>query len=316
MSELQPMNVLRGALLAASQNVWLRERAMRSRPVRRAVARFMPGESLEDALAAAGVLRDRGLTTILTQLGENVTDASEAETVTVHYLQVLERVRAAGLDAEVSVKLTQLGLDAGRELACRNLGRIAHRAQELGNRVFVDMESSAYTEATVDIFRGVREWHENVGLCLQAYLRRTAADIVDLLRLGPLIRLVKGAYREPAEIALQSRSEVDRSFLELATRLLDEPARRTGARLVLGTHDLPLLARVQAAAEARGASRQSFEIAMLYGIQREAQERLAREGFRVRVLISYGAHWFPWYMRRLAERPGNMLFVFRNYFGG
>src|SRR5438093_1346464 len=204
MSELQPMNVLRGAFLAASQNVWLRERAMRSRPVRRAVARFMPGESLEDALAAAGVLRDRGLTTILTQLGENVTDASEAETVTVHYLQVLERVRAAGLDAEVSVKLTQLGLDAGRELACR----------------------------------------------------------------------------------------------------------------VLGSLDLPLLARGQAAAEARGASRQSFEIAMLYGIQREAQERLAREGFRVRVLISYGAHWFPWYMRRLAERPGNMLFVFRNYFGG
>jgi proline dehydrogenase len=310
------MNVLRGALLAASQNEWLREHAMRSRPVRRAVSRFMPGESLDDALAAAAVLRDRGLTTILTQLGENVTESSEAEAVTEHYLQVLERVRGAGLDAEVSVKLTQLGLDAGREPACRNLERIARRAGELGNRVFVDMESSAYTEATVEIFRRVRDQHGNVGLCLQAYLRRTSADVDDLLRLGPSIRLVKGAYREPAEIAFQSRREVDRSFLELASRLLDEPARRAGAGLVLGTHDLPLLARFQAAAEARGASRQSFEIAMLYGIQNDAQQRLARDGFRVRVLISYGSHWFPWYMRRLAERPGNVLFVFRNYFGG
>src|SRR5438093_1832929 len=174
MSELQPMNVLRGAFLAASQNQWLRERAMRSRPVRRAVARFMPGENLDDALAAAAVLRDRGLTTLLTQLGENVTEASEAETVTVHYLQVLERVRAAGLDAEVSVKLTQLGLDAGRELACRNLSSIAHRAQELDNRVFVDMESSAYTEATVDLFRRERDRHDNVCLCPQASLRRAA----------------------------------------------------------------------------------------------------------------------------------------------
>ena len=180
----------------------------------------------------------------------------------------------------------------------------------------VTQQVTGHTEATVDLFRRVRDRHDNVGLCLQAYLRRTAADIDDLLKLGPLIRLVKGAYREPAEIAFQSRHEVDRSFLELATRLLDGPARRAGARLVLGTHDLPLVARVQAAAEERGASRQSFEIAMLYGIQREAQERLAREGFRVRVLISYGAHWFPWYMRRLAERPGNVLFVFRNYFGG
>ena len=309
------MNVMRGALLAASQSQWLRERAMRSRPVRRAVSRFMPGESLDDALAAAAVLRDRGLTTILTQLGENVTESSEAEAVTEHYLQVLERVRGAGLDAEVSVKLTQLGLDAGREPACRNLERIARRAGELGNRVFVDMESSAYTEATVEIFRRVRDRHANVGLCLQAYLRRTSADVDDLLRLGPSIRLVKGAYREPAEIAFQSRREVDRSFLELAARMLEEPARRAGTRLVLGTHDLGLLDRVQAAAEARGVTRQGFEIAMLYGIQREAQERLAREGSRVRVLISYGSHWFPWYMRRLAERPGNVLFVFRNYFG-
>ena len=306
------MNLIRSALLAGSQSTWLRRQATRRRALRRAVSRFMPGETLDDALRAAATLGDLGLGVILTHLGENVTDQAEAEAVTRHYAEMAERLRTAGLDAEISIKLTQLGLDVSPDLAHDNLSRVAARAEPLGHRVWIDMESSAYTEATLAILRRVRGARNNVGICLQSYLRRTASDVETLLPLGTPIRLVKGAYDEPARIAFRTRREVDESFFTLATRLLSDEARRAGVWLAVATHDVKLIARVEGLAASRGLPRDALEYAMLYGVQRAEQLRLARRGCRTRVLISYGAYWFPWYMRRLAERPANVLFAVRS----
>ena len=276
----------------------------------------MPGETLDAALAAATALRRQGLATILTRLGENIADRAEAGAVVRHYTEVLERVHAAGLDAEVSVKLTQLGLDLGAEVASGGLREIVRRAEAFGNRVWIDMEDSHYTDGTLEIFRDVRGSHANVGVCLQTYLRRTAADLETLLPLGAAVRLVKGAYREPGSIAFPRKQDVDESFFALSSRLLGAEARRAGAWLAAGTHDLRLIGRIKALVDAAAIPKGAFEFAMLYGIQREEQLRLARAGYRTRVLISYGSSWFPWYMRRLAERPANVLFVLRNVFGG
>ena len=306
------MNPLRSVLLAASQSPRLRRQATRHRFVRRAVSRFMPGETLDAAIQAAGALRAGGVATILTHLGENVSDPAEAEAVVAHYHEVLEGIRRTALDAEVSVKLTQVGLDLDRDLACDHLARIAGRARDVGNRVWIDMEATPYADRTLEVFRRLRATYTNVGLCLQTYLRRTEADLESLLPLGASIRLVKGAYREPRELVFARKADVDESFFRLSVRLLGEEARRAGARLVVGTHDTRLIGRIADHVATRGLAKDACEYALLYGIQRREQARLAREGFRVRVLISYGTHWFPWYMRRLAERPANLLFMGRS----
>lgn len=311
------MNLLRGPLLAASDSPWLYRQATRRRFVRRAVSRFMPGETLDEGLGAATRLRDQGLSSILTYLGENVGDRTEAEAVVQHYLQVLDRIRGeAGLDAEVSIKLTQLGLDLAPELACENAARIVARARELGRRVWIDMESTRYTDVTLEVFDHLRSADPRLGVALQAYLHRTPKDVERLLPLGAAIRLVKGAYREPPDLAMASKRDVDESYYTLATRLLDAEARRAGVWVAVATHDLRLIGRIQAHLASQGVSKDQFEFAMLYGIQRSKQIRLVKEGYRTRVLISYGSHWFPWYMRRLAERPANLLFVLRNALAG
>jgi proline dehydrogenase len=310
------MSPVRGLLLAASSNRWLAEQATRRRFVRRAVSRFMPGERFDDALAAATALADQGIDTIVTQLGENITSPDEATAVVRHYEQVLDRLAASNLECEVSVKLTQLGLDLSRDLAVGHTRALAERAGALGRRLWIDMESSDYTDATLDVYRTLRGGGANVGVCLQAYLRRTKADLESLLPLAPAIRVVKGAYREPAAIAFASKAEVDASFFDLCRRLLEEPVRRTGAWLAAATHDVSLVRRIEDHAAAAGVPGDAWEYAMLYGIQRAEQARLAGQGRRVRVLISYGSHWFPWYMRRLAERPANVWFVVKNLFGG
>lgn len=306
------MGITRTILLSCSQSRWLRERASRYEFVRHAVSRFMPGEKIEAAFDAARVLHERGIATVLTELGENITEAAEAEQVTRHYLDVLDGVGRVGLDAHISVKLTQLGLDLGLDLCHGHLAAIVERAGEFRNFVWIDMEGTAYTDSTIELFRRVRAKHPNVGICLQAYLRRTAQDVAALLPLAPAIRLCKGAYKEPRDRAFARKREVDGNYLALATRLLSEEARRAGARPAFATHDRRLIDRIEALASSAGVSQGAFEIQMLYGIQREEQARLATEGYRVRVLISYGAAWFPWYMRRLAERPANLLFVLRN----
>ncbi len=309
------MNPLRGMLLAASDSPWLRAQAERRRLVRRAVTRFMPGESLDDALAAAKALAAQRLGTILTHLGENVRDAAEARAVADHYLEVVRRIRDGALDAEVSVKLTQLGLDLGEVVAIENLARVADCARTLPGRLWIDMESSAYVDRTFGVLRAVRDRHPRLGVALQAYLYRSAADLETLIASGTSVRIVKGAYREPASVAMPRKADVDDNFFRLCVRLLAEDARGRGAWLTAGTHDSALIARIAAAADAAGVPRDAYEFAMLYGIQRLEQARLAAAGHRCRVLVSYGSYWFPWYMRRLAERPANVLFVLRGVFG-
>ncbi len=308
------MSIVRRLLLAGSQNRWLQRQAMRRGFVRKAVSRFMPGETLDDAVAAARELETHGLGTILTHLGENVTERAEADAEAEHYLDVIER--SASLDCEVSVKLTQLGLDLDPERPHRHLIRLIERAAELKRTIWIDMEGSAYTERTIEVYRRLRRVHPNVGVAIQAYLRRSRADVESLLPLGAAIRLVKGAYREPASIAFASLAEVNENYFALARLLLAPEARGAGARLVAGTHDTRLIARINEYAEATGVPRGAFEYAMLYGIRRDEQERLARSGYPTRVLISYGSSWFPWYMRRLAERPANLMFVAKSLFQG
>lgn len=308
------MGLMRSVLLAGSQSAWLRERAMRWGFVRRATKRFMPGEELEDALGAAELLRRDGVATILTRLGENVTGLGEAQAVVDHYIQAQERVRAAGIDAEMSVKLTQLGLDQSAEACYTHLKRTADHAATLGRTVWIDMEGSAYTDVTLDLYRRIRREQPNVGVCVQSYLLRTDSDLDTLVPLGAAIRLVKGAYKEPATIAFQSRRDVDENYVRLAVRLLGDEARKAGVSAGFGTHDAALIQRIQQHAAASGVPKNAFEFEMLYGIRRDAQARLAAGGYRLRVLISYGEFWFPWYMRRLAERPANVLFVVKNLF--
>ena len=309
------MALARKVLLAASTNVWLRERATKYGFVRRSVSRFMPGERLEDALEASRAQQSAGINTILTKLGENLTRVEEAEEVTQHYLDVLDKVRAAGLDAQISVKPTQLGLDLDKDLCFRNLQRLVQRAAERGNFVWIDMESSPYVDPTLDLFRRTRERSPFIGVALQAYLYRTAKDIDSLLPLGPAIRLVKGAYLEPADVAFPKKSDVDENYYKLACRMLAEDARRTGGLLHVATHDGTLIGRINGFIAQHEVPTSAYEYAMLYGIQRGLQTRLVGEGRRLRVLISYGEYWFPWYMRRLAERPANVTFVLKNMFG-
>lgn len=306
------MSVLRNVLLAGSENRWLRERATRYPFVRRAVSRFMPGETADEALAAARAL---GVGAVLTRLGENLRDAGEAAEVTEHYLEVLERVHREKLDVEISVKPTQLGLDFSHEECGRHLRDLALRARELGNWVWVDMESTAYTDATLGLYREMRADFPNTGLCVQSYLYRTAEDVEKLIEIGAGIRLVKGAYLEPPDKAFPKKEDVDESYFRIGARLLSSDAQAKGVRAIFGTHDPVLIRRIEELARAEGLPASALEFQMLYGIRRAEQARIAAAGYRFRVLISYGEAWFPWYVRRLAERPSNVFFVLRSLFG-
>ncbi len=305
------MGAARSALLWASQNQWLAKRVPRLGFVRRALSRFMPGEELGAALAAAEHLATHGIVTTFTHLGENVTDRAQADEVVSHYQGVLERVHELELDTEISVKLTHLGLDLDAGRAGEHLETLVERAGELGNWVWVDMESSEYVDRTLDTYRRARARFPNVGVCLQAYLHRTPDDIAELLPHQPGIRLVKGAYREPASLALTRRRDVDERFLELAAVLLHHAAAGE-ARVAMATHDVDLLDRVAIVGRGIGLARDAYEIQMLYGIRMPDQYRLAEEGYAMRNLVAYGTAWYPWYVRRLAERPGNLWFVVRS----
>jgi proline dehydrogenase len=306
------MGIARNLLLAGSRSAWLRQQAGSHGFVRKAVSRFMPGETLDDAIDAAKILKVRGMGTILTHLGENVGEVAEAVGVARHYAGVIERVRKEGLDAEVSVKLTHLGLDLSPELAATNLETLAEAADASGTRIWVDMEDSSYVDRTLELFRGIQKNHRRLGVCLQAYLYRTSKDLESLMGLGCGVRIVKGAYNETAEVAFPKKSDVDESFFKLAVRLLSPEALGQGMWTVLGTHDTDLIRKLNRYADKQGLARNVYEFDLLYGIRTEEQSRLAADGYRVRTLISYGAYWFPWYMRRLAERPANIGFVLKS----
>ena len=309
------MSLARQLFLRGSTSPWLAHKLSNRRFVQRAVSRFMPGESLEAAVDAGVSLQNAGMRSILTLLGENVADRSAAEQVATHYQGVVEAIGGAGLAADLSVKPTHLGLDLGTEVAEEALRAVVVRAGAAGRLVVVDMESSAYVDATLALYRGMRANHENVGICLQAYLYRTEEDMESLLPMRPMIRLVKGAYREPDDVAWPKKPEVDAAFLARAVRLLEATKADPGVRVGFGTHDGKLIDRIQRAAADIGLERDAYEIQMLYGIRRDLQASLVSEGYAVRILISYGPHWFPWYMRRLAERPANVWFMLRSVTG-
>jgi proline dehydrogenase len=306
------MSVARKVLLALSTNAWLRDHATKTAFVRRSVSAFMPGERFEDAMAASAAQQAQHVGTIFTKLGENLTRLDEAEEVTQHYLDALDKIQAAGLDAQISVKPTQLGLDLDKDLCFRNLQRLVDRAEERQNFVWLDMESSPYVDPTLDLFRRTRARSPRVGLAIQAYLYRTEKDVESLLPLGSAIRLVKGAYLESPEVAFPKKADVDENYYKLCCRLLSDEAQRAGTLLHIATHDPALVDRLGAFITEHRVPNSAYEYAMLYGIQRPLQQRIAQSGRRIRVLIAYGEFWFPWYMRRLAERPANVWFVVKN----
>lgn len=305
--------MLRRLLLRASRSRRLAEWLPRLPPVRRAVRRFLPGETASDALDAAASLEERGMASVFTHLGENVETLAEADAEVEHYLDVVDRIERRGLAGELSVKLTHLGLDRGEDETADRLAALADRAAAAGSYVWVDMESTAYTDATFRVFDRVRRDRDGVGVCVQAYLRRTPEDVDRLLASGASLRLVKGAYDEPPQHALQEKEAVDEAYLRLSDRML-EAARERGTRQAFGTHDLRLLNAIACTSRETGVPDELCELQMLYGIRNRALERFADRGFACRVLVSYGEAWFPWYMRRLAERPANLVFVLRNLF--
>jgi proline dehydrogenase len=283
----------------------------------------MPGERFENALAAAQEQQGHGIGTIFTHLGENLSRSDQADAVAAHYVDVVDRIHSASLDAHISIKPTQLGLDIDAQLCRSHLFALIDRVNRYsisngsgipgrGPLVWIDMESSVYLDRTLKLFTEACERSTHVGIAIQAYLRRTPADLDRILPFAPAIRLVKGAYLEPPSLAYARKRDVDESYERLGHRLLAEAGRTRRPLVHLATHDARLVHRLEVVARQERVPNASLEFAMLFGIQRPLQLGLAGKGHRVRVLIAYGNNWFPWYMRRLAERPANLWFVVKN----
>lgn len=273
----------------------------------------MPGERLDDALDASKALVPSRIGTLITRLGETLTGARDTDEVREHYVSALGEIARRGLPTQLSVKPTQLGLDHSVEECARQIAPIAARSAQLGSLLWIDMEDSSYVERTLQLYERLKGSYDQVGLCLQSYLFRTPSDVERLLVLRPTIRLVKGAYAEPADVAFPAKKDTDAQYLSLGVRLL-EAAHAGEAFPVFGTHDMTLVRQLVGKAAELGVAPGQFEIHMLYGIRSAEQRALAQQGHTVRCLISYGDNWFPWYMRRLAERPANLWFVVRSAF--
>jgi proline dehydrogenase len=304
----------RSLLLAAAKSDTLNRFATRSGVVKRATKAFMPGETMADGLAAGAQIAATGRRLLYTRLGEALTDIRDADAVRDHYLALFDAIKARGLDAEVSVKPTQLGFDQSLETCRAHCLVLARKAEETGSALWLDMEDSTTVDRTLELYRAIRGVHARAGLAVQAYLFRTPKDVEALLPLNPTLRLVKGAYAEPASVAFPKKADTDRAYEEIAGQML-EAAARGSCTPILGTHDVPLLRRIIARARALGVRPGQYEIHMLYGIRDREQRALRAEGETVATLISYGEAWYRWYMRRLAERPANVGFVIRSMIG-
>jgi proline dehydrogenase len=281
----------------------------RNRLARKFASRFVAGESVSDAVSAASELKSRNITASLDMLGESVTSAAEAEQARDTYLEMLRAMRGAAVQVNVSVKLTQMGLDIDPDLCERNVRAILGLARELDGFVRLDMEGSPYTQRTLDFFgqRLFSDFGPHVGVVIQAALRRSTDDVAALIRLGARVRLCKGAYLEKPEIAFPDKKDVDAHYVRLMEQLL-----ASGNYPGIATHDEAIIAHATQFVSQRGIPRDRFEFQMLYGVRRDLQERLAREGYRMRVYIPFGTQWYPYLMRRLAERPANIVFILGN----
>ncbi len=312
--------MLRTPLLYLSNAGWSRKLITRFSVSRRTASRFVAGETPEDAIAAIRALNAQGINATLDHLGESVTNQAEATRAADDYVHVLGKIQENCVRSNISVKLTQLGLDLDEEVCVGNARRVVAEAGRLDNFVRIDMEDSHHTDRTVAVFRRLHQEFDNVGLVLQAYLYRTQADLAALLGEKARLRLCKGAYKEPPDKAFPRKSDVDANYLKLARLMLEHardlpPAPDTGRVPTLpaiATHDEKIINAVEAHVAASGLPRQHFEFQMLYGIRRDLQQRLAAEGYPVRVYVPYGTEWYPYFMRRLAERPANLWFVLKN----
>lgn len=301
--------MLRSALLYLSERAGPKNFLSGHAWGRRLARRFIAGETLEDAVRAVRALNAEGFDATLDHLGESVQDAAAAGQACAVYLNILDRLAADKLRSHVSVKLTQLGLAIEEDLARRHLKELAARAADHRNFVRVDMEGSAYTEGTLRVFREVNAPRDVLGVAIQSYLRRSEKDVEDLMKFGARVRLVKGAYQEPPELAFPHKADVDSSFVKLTEMLL-----ASGSYHAIATHDERMISAALDFARARGLGPDQFEFQMLYGIRRQLQRDLLRQGYRVRVYVPYGSEWYAYFMRRLAERPANLIFLMRNFF--
>lgn len=273
--------------------------------------RFIAGERVEEAIETVRAIEAHGMTHTLDYLGESVRTAPEADQATRAYLEIIDKVAGAGVGRNISLKLTQLGVDVDRSTCTDNLRRILQPAQKHGFFVRIDMEDSPYTQVTLEIFETLwQHGFRDIGVVLQSCLYRSGNDVRRMNALGARVRLVKGAYKEPKEVAYQKKTDVDAAYLRLMRMLLEE-----GTYPAIATHDQEIIEATRRHAAARGIGKDRFEFQMLYGIRRDLQARLTANGYRMRVYVPFGREWFPYFMRRLAERPANVLFVLRGILG-
>ncbi len=299
--------ILRNFLLTLSESRALTGLISRCGFSSRLARRFVAGETLQEAINEIKRLNSKGIAATIDHLGENVEDRSSALEATEVYLDILDAISREKLDANVSLKLTQLGLDTGLDLCRDNLLRIARKAREQGNFVRVDMESSSYTDRTLDVFKSAFAECDNIGIVIQSYLYRSEEDIKAINDLRARVRLCKGAYREPRDVAFPRKIDVDRNYLHLARLLLEH-----GRYPAIATHDEKMIEGTKALVKEKGISTKDFEFQMLYGIRRDLQMRLVEDGYSIRVYTAYGSEWAPYFMRRLAERPANAFFLLKN----
>jgi proline dehydrogenase len=302
--------MFRSTLLYLSEQKQINAFVRRNGLARRGASRFVAGETLDEAATVVRALNARRITASLDLLGESVTNADEARAAASQIVAIFDRIAADALDCNVSVKLTQLGFDLGDDLVRENLRRILDRAKQLGIFLRVDMEGSAHTQRTLDLFEKdlfPAYGRDIVGIVVQSYLYRTAADVDRLIAMGARVRLCKGAYKEPASVAFPAKADVDRSFVELMEKLIER-----GPYPGIATHDEALIARAKAFVQSKGIPRDRFEFQMLNGVRRDLQEKLVQEGYRLRIYVPFGTQWYPYFMRRLAERPANIVFIVGN----
>ncbi len=310
------MSVMRTILIALSRNRALQDLIVRIPVSRRMSRRFIAGETLEAAVAAVKTLNAQGMLATLDHLGENVVTEAEAGAAADEYLVALEALYHARADCNVSVKLTQMGLDLGDDFCYHNVSRIILKASEFGNFVRIDMEGSPYTERTLAIYRRLRQRFSNTGIVIQAYLHRSQADVEALIAEGiGHFRLCKGAYDESATIAYRERPRVTQALNDLVRVCLEPAGRAKNAYAAVASHDEAVIDFTRAYAYEQNIPQSAYEFQMLYGIRRELQTELVKRGYRMRIYVPYGTHWYPYYMRRLAERPANLLFFLRAFVG-
>src|SRR6266705_1774388 len=299
--------VLKDTLLYLAHNRNLRDFVTHNSATRCIARRFVAGEELDEAIEVTRVLNGQRLQAALDHLGENVFEAEQARGAVQDYIAAIERIKQTGVDANISIKLTALGLDISQELCEQNACRILDYAQQFSIFVRIDMEASAYTERTVDITLRMHKQYEHVGTVIQSCLYRSKKDIEQLIAQGVRVRLVKGAYKEPKSVAFQNKSEVDHNYVQLMMMLLLK-----GNYPALATHDEAIINAACKYARDHGISKEAFEFQMLYGIRRDLQEKLVSQGYNMRIYVPYGSQWYPYLMRRMAERPANLLFVMSN----